>query len=149
MARPCCRSSSTVMICTGMCRVAGSCLRLFSTVQPSMSGRKMSSVMAVGADTAGPATGPIAAAGGHDHLEALVAGQAQEDARVMRVVLDDEQHGSPRLMTLAVVEDVLLAGYRRARASARPVELGRCPAELVAGRRSERRAPRSTAAGRG
>ena len=41
-------SSSALMICTGMWRVAGSSFRLFSTVQPSMSGRKMSSVMAVG-----------------------------------------------------------------------------------------------------
>ena len=31
------------------------------------------------------------APGGHDHLEARVASQAQEDARLMRVVLDDEQ----------------------------------------------------------
>ena len=31
------------------------------------------------------------APGGHDHLEARVAGQAQDDPRLVRVVLDDEQ----------------------------------------------------------
>ena len=36
------------MICTGMCRVAGSCLSRSSTVQPCMSGRKRSSVIASG-----------------------------------------------------------------------------------------------------
>ena len=42
------RSSSTVTICTGMWRVAESCLSRASTVQPSMSGRKMSSEIALG-----------------------------------------------------------------------------------------------------
>ena len=48
-SRPCWRSSSTVTICTGMCRVRGSC---FSWLQHASSracpGRKMSSEMAVG-----------------------------------------------------------------------------------------------------
>ena len=55
---PCCRSSSTESICTGMCRVAGSSLRLFSTVQPSMSGRNTSRVIAVGQVLRAPARAP-------------------------------------------------------------------------------------------
>ena len=46
--RACWRSSSSVTICTGMCRVAGFCLSWLSTVQPSMSGRNTSSETAVG-----------------------------------------------------------------------------------------------------
>ena len=44
----------------------------------------------------GPATGR-GAAGGDDALEALVARQPQQDARVMRVVLDDQQDRVARL----------------------------------------------------
>src|SRR5665213_4518175 len=47
-ASACWRSSSSVMICTGMCRVSGLCLSWLSTVQPSMSGRNTSSDTAVG-----------------------------------------------------------------------------------------------------
>lgn len=37
-----------LMIWTGICRVCGFCLSWLSTVQPSMSGRKMSSEIAAG-----------------------------------------------------------------------------------------------------
>ena len=47
-ASACWRSSSSVMICTGMWRVSGFCLSWLSTVQPSMSGRNTSSETAVG-----------------------------------------------------------------------------------------------------
>src|SRR5260221_539312 len=47
-ASACCRSSSSVMIWTGMCRVSGLCLSWLNTVQPSMSGRNTSSETAVG-----------------------------------------------------------------------------------------------------
>ena len=53
------------------------------------------------------------APGGHDALEALVARQAQEDARVVRIVLDDQQYGVALLDALAVVGDVLFAGHRQ------------------------------------
>ena len=43
-----CGSSSTVMMCTGMCRVARSISSRSNTRQPSKSGRCMSSVMASG-----------------------------------------------------------------------------------------------------
>ncbi len=89
--RPCWRSSSTDSICTGMWRVAGSSLRLFSTVQPSMSGRNTSSVMAVGRYSRASDSACLAA-GGDDALEALVARQAEQDARVVRIVLHDQQH---------------------------------------------------------
>ena len=75
-----------------MWRVAGSSLRLFSTVQPSMSGRKMSSVIAVGRYCRASASAALPAVR-DDALEALVARQAEQDARVVRIVLDDEQHG--------------------------------------------------------
>jgi hypothetical protein len=47
-ARPCWRSSSSVTICTGICRVSGFCLSWLSTFQPNMSGRNTSSDTAVG-----------------------------------------------------------------------------------------------------
>ena len=77
-------------ICTGMWRVAGSSLRLLSTVQPSMSGRKMSSVIAVGRILPRQRQ-RRRRRGGDDALEALVARQAEQDARVVRVVVDDQQ----------------------------------------------------------
>ena len=52
---------------------------------------------------------PDRALGGDDALEALVARQAQENAGVVRIVLDDEQHGVARLDGVAVVLDVLFA----------------------------------------
>ena len=60
---------------------------------------------------------PVAPAGGHDHLEAPVASQAQEDARLVRVVLDDEQHRIAFLDVLAVVGDVLFARLPKERGS--------------------------------
>ena len=56
------------------------------------------------------------ALGGDDALEALVARQAQQDARVVRVVLDDQQHGVALLDVVAIVLDVLLARDRQDRA---------------------------------
>ena len=61
-----------------------------------MSGRKMSREMAVGLILARQGKRDVAALG-HDALEALVVGQAQQDAREVRIVLDDEQHGIVRL----------------------------------------------------
>ena len=72
-------SSSVEMTCTGMWRVAGSCFRRSSTRQPSMSGRRMSSVMASGlnsrarASAAGAARRPRA-------LEARLAGHVEQEA---------------------------------------------------------------------
>ena len=48
---------------------------------------------------------------GHDALEALVARQAQQDARVVRIVLDDQQHRIALLDVVAVVGDTLLARH--------------------------------------
>ena len=87
-ARPCCRSSSSVTICTGMCRVCGSCLSWLSTVQPSMSGRNTSSEIAVGRNCARQRQRVVAAHRDQD-LEAVVAREVDQDARVVRVVLDD------------------------------------------------------------
>ena len=80
-AKPCCRSSSSVSICTGMCRVAGSCFRWFSTVQPSMSGRNTSSETAVGWNSRASASASEPR-DGHQNLESLVAREiAQARAR--------------------------------------------------------------------
>ena len=91
-ARPCWRSSSSVTICTGMCRVAGFCLSWLSTVQPSMSGRNTSSETAVGLIFARQGQ-RVGAAHRDQHLEAVVVREIDQDARVMRIVLDDQQHG--------------------------------------------------------
>src|ERR1700743_2644033 len=61
-ASACWRSSSSVMICTGMWRVSGLCLSWLSTVQPRRSGKKHSR-------------------------------EIDQDARIMRVVLHDQQDG--------------------------------------------------------
>ena len=55
---------------------------------------------------------PERALGGDDALEALVARQTQQNAGVMRIVLDDQQHGIAILDGVAVVLDVLLARHR-------------------------------------
>ncbi len=83
-------SSSTVTICTGMWRVDASCLSRASTVQPSMSGRKMSSVIAVGPVLAHQPQRFVAAVG-EQHLEAARAREVAQHRGVMRVVLDDQQ----------------------------------------------------------
>ena len=124
---PCWRSSSALMICTGMWRVRGSSFRLLSTVQPSMSGRKMSSVMAVGRNwRARPA--PIAPSVGDDALEALVAGQAEQHPRVVRIVLDDEQHAVALRDLVAVVRDLLFALDRQHGSAASGLAAARRPA---------------------
>ena len=70
--------------------------------------------MAVGVELPGEGKAHRAL-GGDDALEALVARQAEEDARVVRVVLDDEQHGVALLDGVAVVLDVLFARDRQDR----------------------------------
>ena len=101
-ASACWRSSSSVMICTGMCRVSGLCLSWLSTVQPSMSGRNTSSETAAGWILLGEIQ-RLGAASGDQHLEALVAGEIDQHARVMRIVLDDQQDGVARLEIEPVV----------------------------------------------
>ena len=105
-ARPCWRSSSRVTICTGMCRVFGFCLSWLSTVQPSMSGRKMSSDTAVGLVFARQVQ-RVLAARRDQHLEAFVMREIHQDARIVRIVLDDQQHGVAGRDVVAVVGDLL------------------------------------------
>ena len=119
-ARPCWRSSSRVTICTGMCRVSGFCLSWLSTVQPSMSGRNTSSETARRLVLAWQGE-RIGAAHGDQHLEALVAGEIDQDAGVVRIVLDDQQDGVAGLDVEPVVGNLL---DRRARRRGRPA-LGR------------------------
>ena len=51
--------------------------------------------------------------GGDDAFESLVAGQSQEDARVMRIVFNDQQDGIAFLDLVAIVVDVLFACDRQ------------------------------------
>ena len=108
-ARPCWRSSSSVTICTGMWRVAGSCFSWLSTVQPSMSGRNTSSETAVGWYCLRQRQAPPRRAMRDQHLEALVARQVDQDARIMRIVLDDQQHG---IAGLEIVRGRPAIGFR-------------------------------------
>ena len=48
-----------------------------------------------------------AAALGDDALEALVVGEAEQDARVVRIVLDDQEDRIARLQTVAIIGDLL------------------------------------------
>ncbi len=80
----------------------------------------------------------VGAARGDQHLEALVAGEVQDDARVMRVVLDDQQDAVAGLDFQPVVRDVLdgALGRRRRERGGRAWSTGRvmvlgAPAELV------------------
>ena len=117
-----------------MCRVAGSSLRLFSTVHPSMSGRNTSSVIAVGRYCLRQRDRRLAAVG-DDPLEALVAREAEQDARVVRIVVDDQQHAVAVADALPVVGDDLF-GLRHRENRQR----GACPAaSLPAPARRRRR----------
>ena len=78
------------MICTGMWRVCGILFELLSTVQPSMSGRKTSSEIAVGVILARERE-RVHAVGGDQHLEALVMRKIEHHPRIMRIVLDDQR----------------------------------------------------------
>ena len=49
----------------------------------------------------------VVAAHGEQHLESLVAGEIEHDARVMRIVLDDEQHAIAGLDFQPVVGNLL------------------------------------------
>ena len=117
-ASACWRSSSSVMTCTGMWRVRGLCLSWLSTVQPSMSGRNTSSETAAGWILLGKLQ-RFRAARGHQHLEALVAGEVDQHPRIVRVVLDDQQDGVAGLEIEPVVRN-LLDGALRHRPLAAP-----------------------------
>ena len=67
---------------------------------------------------------------GHEHLEALVARQAQQDAGLMRIVLDDQHDEIAVGEILAIVRDVLFAGNR---VNANRVRLGGLVRRLGAG----------------
>ena len=53
-----------------------------------------------------------AAARGHQDFEAFVARQIAEDARVVRIVFDDQQDGFARLQIFAIVGDLLGRTFR-------------------------------------
>src|SRR5580693_1263584 len=102
-ARPCWRSSSSVTICTGICRVSGFCLSWLSTVQPSMSGRNTSSETALGWNCFASSS---ASAQRGENLEAAVMREIDHDARVMRIVLDDKQNRIAGFEDMAIVRNL-------------------------------------------
>ena len=87
----------------------------------------------------------VGAAHRHEHLEALVVRQVDEDARVVRVVLDDEERRIARLEIVAVVGN----GFdrpigQRGRPGTRTAHRARHASSLV-DRRPHRRARRIAA----
>ncbi len=92
-----------------MCRVSGFCFNWLSTLQPSMSGRKTSSDTAFGLNSVAKRQ-RLGATLRDQHLEAVVVRQVHEDARIVRIVLDDKQHGFTRIEIVAIVGD----GFDRA-----------------------------------
>ena len=105
-----------------------------------MSGRNTSSVIAVGRYCRASVQRRLAAVR-DDALEALVARQAEQDARIVRIVVDDQQHAVALADVVAVVGDDFL-GLRdrehRQRRRARP-HVGL--AQLVAGAVTARAGP--------
>ena len=120
-----CSSSIPETMCTGMCRVAGWRLSRSSTVQPSSTGRLMSSTIASGRNSR-------ASAGRCRHaarrvLEAPLAGDLELGAGEVGVVLDDQDDAVAVLDRLAVVVDLARsrAGSDRARLVAVVARRGR------------------------
>ena len=93
-----------------MWRVAGSCFRWLSTVQPSMSGKKTSSDTAVGWYSRASAS--ASAPHSHQYLESLVARKIAEHAGIVRVVFDNQQDRIVGLQIVAVVGDLLDRMFR-------------------------------------
>ena len=117
-----------------MWRVAGSCFSWLSTVQPSMSGRKTSSEMALGwySRARASASAPRMAT---STLKPAVVRQIGQDARVVRIVLDDR--AAPRRPAATV---------SRSSGTARRRSAGRGAIESGWQRRRHARRPASDAA---
>ena len=122
---PRCQLSSPEMTWTGMWRVLGSCLRRSRTTQPSMSGRRRSSVMASGLDrwASSRAISPREVI---RPLKPIWWAIVEQDRGELGVVLDDEDEPVARLEVVAVAADVHLGmaarrprGRRRRRARRR------------------------------
>ena len=112
------RFSSPVITCTGMCRVAGSCFRRSRIVQPAMSGKLMSSVMAPRRKLARKCQrGP--AAKRHQNLDAAVVRQVHQDAGEGDVVFDDQQHRVAGLNQVPIVVDFNVVHHRGRRGGCR------------------------------
>ena len=61
----------------------------------------------------------IGAAHSHEHLEVLVARKIDQDARIVGIVLDDQQDGIARLNLVPVVRDLLDGALAEARSARR------------------------------
>ena len=79
--------------------------------QPSISGRLMSSVIAVDVDTSGPLQAP-APCGGNDDFKALLVPNIQQHTGEVRVILNDHQHRIGGLDGMRVILG-LIAGVAR------------------------------------
>ena len=116
-ASPCWRSSSSVTICTGICRVSGFCLSWLSTRPAQHVGqehveRDRRRLVLLGE------LERIGAAHRDQHLEALVAREVGQDARIVRVVLDDQQDRVAGLDVEPVVRESARAAAPAGAASA-------------------------------
>ena len=114
-----------------MCRVAGFCLSWLSTVQPSMSGRNTSSDTAVGwySRASASASAPRIAT---STFKPVIVRQIDQDARVMRIVLDDQQHRVARLDATPVVRHRLDRTLGQPHAAMAALRLGSGAARLLA-----------------
>ena len=90
-----------------MWRVAGSSFRLLSTVQPEHVGQEYVE-RDRGRHVLARQRQRRLAAVGDDALEALVPRQTEQHARVVRIVVDDEQHAVAFADVVAVVGDDFL-----------------------------------------
>ena len=89
-ASPCWRSSSRVTICTGMCRVAGSCFSWLSTCPAEHVGQE-NVERDRGRAVVAREHQRVRAAHSDEDLETLIVGEVGHHARVVRIVLDDQQ----------------------------------------------------------
>ena len=112
-ARPCWRSSSSVTICTGMCRVAGSRFRWLKH-RPAQHVRQEHVERDGGRPVLADEVERVRAGAGHQHLEAVGARQVDDDARIARIVLDDQHHRVVGLQVGAVVGNADDGGLRPA-----------------------------------
>ena len=95
-ARPWCRSSSSVSICTGMCRVVGILLQMIEHRPAQHVGQEYVQRYGRGMEFTSQRK-RFRAARRHQNLEPFVVRQIAQDARIVRIVFHDQQNGVVRL----------------------------------------------------
>ena len=115
------------MICTGMWRVSGFLLELAEHRPAQHVGQEDIERHRGRLELLGEIE-RIGAAHRDQHLEALVAGEIHDDARIVRIVLDDQQDAVARLDLQPIVGNVLDGRSARQRAHG-----GAAPSASLAG----------------